>query len=403
MPWKVSDVVSERKAFVSRLMAGEGMTELCLEFGISRKTGYKLKERYRTLGGMGLIDASRRPHHMPRQTAEAIRQLVIEARLRHPTWGPRKLRAWLCGKQPGLELPSPTTIGQIVSRAGLVTARRRRPRMAPYTLPLCPADAPNVVWCADYKGQFRLGHGGYCYPLTVTDQFSRYLLACEGFESIDGRLARIVFEELFAAHGMPQTIRTDNGAPFASRGLFGLSRLSAWWLKLGIIPERIEPAHPEQNGRHERMHRTLKAETTRPAAATLLQQQERFDAFVHSFNHERPHEALGQRPPHLLYTPSSRPASASTLLDYPLHDDVRTVDGEGHIRLLRGRRSPSVFLSSALAGERVGLRELPEGAWLISYATLDLGYFDLNERRFFPADRPRSNVGTDQPSPMSPV
>jgi len=404
MPWKVSDVVSERMRFIFRLLEGERMTDLCAEYGISRKTGYKLRERYRELGPQGVFDVSRRPLRMPRQTSEAVRQLVIEARQSHRTWGPRKLHVWLSERHPELRLPSKTTIGLILAREGLVVLRKRRPRVAPYASRLRSADAPNVVWCADYKGQFRLGNGQYCFPLTVTDRFSRYLLACEGFEAINGGTARAVFEQLFAAYGLPSAIRTDNGAPFASRGLFGLSRLSAWWLKLGIIPERIEPAHPQQNGQHERMHRTLKAETTRPAAANLLQQQERFDAWVHGFNHERPHEALDQRRPAQVYSASQRSIrEVRGQLDYPLHDEARTVDSCGHVRVLRGRRHVPVFLSSALAGERVGLREQNDGSWLISYAAIDLGRYDPVERKFVPADRPRTTDGGPDLSPMSPV
>lgn len=405
MPWKVSDRVSERMTFISRLLDGERMTDLCGEYGISRKTGYKLLERFRRLGPVGLFDASRRPVHMPRQTSESIRQLVVEGRLLHHTWGPRKLRVWLSEKHPGVKIPSTTTIGQILARKGLVVSHKRRSRVAPYTSTLGRADAPNAIWCADYKGQFRLGNGRYCFPLTVTDQFSRYLLACEGFEGINGGTAQSVFEQLFARYGLPRAIRTDNGAPFASRGLFGLSRLSAWWLKLGIVPERIEPAHPEQNGQHERMHRTLKAETTRPPAANLLQQQERFDVFVEHFNRERPHEALGQRPPAQLYSPSTRTANGVVeRIEYPLHDQVCRVSPSGHIRLRRRRgQREALFLSSALGGEHVGLREQSDGRWLISYATIDLGWYDPVEVRFIPADRPMHTEGGADLSPMSPV
>jgi transposase InsO family protein len=404
MPWKVSDRVSERMTFISRLLDGERMTDLCAEYGVSRKTGYKLLERFRRLGPMGLFDASRRPVHMPLQTSDSIRQLVVEGRLLHRTWGPRKLRVWLSEKHPGVKIPCTTTIGQILARKGLVVSRKRRARVAPYTGALGRADAPNAIWCADYKGQFRLGNGRYCFPLTVTDQFSRYLLACEGFEAINGDTTRAVFEQLFAEYGLPRAIRTDNGAPFASRGLFGLSRLSAWWLKLGIVPERIEPAHPEQNGRHERMHRTLKAETTRPAAATLLQQQERFDVFVEHFNRERPHEALGQRRPIQLYSPSTRSVSGvADRLEYPLHDQAHKVSPSGHVHVGCGRDRRAVFLSSALGGERVGLREQSDGRWLISYATIDLGCYDPVEVRFIPADRPVRLDGEPDLSPMSPV
>jgi transposase InsO family protein len=393
--------------FVERILEGERMSDLCREYGISRKTGYKLKERYERLGGAGLFDVSRRPHREPRRTPDAIRELLIQTRRTRPTWGPRKLLAWLGQHHPAVKLPAASTIGDILSREGLVQRRRRRKGASPYAHPLRTAAAANDIWCADYKGQFRLGSSRYCYPLTVTDQWSRYLLACEGFEAIESDSARAVFDDLFTRQGLPTAIRTDNGPPFASRGLFGLTKLSAWWLKLGIIPERIKPAHPEQNGRHERMHRTLKAETTRPPAANFLAQQERFDSFRETFNHDRPHEALGQRPPAVIYAPSTRRSSASGLLEYPLHDDVRTVARSGHVSVPRGR-GQAVFISTALAGERVGIREIAQDQWLITFATLDLGWVDTRAVRFHAADiEEKPSEGMDGTNdivlPMSPV
>ncbi len=387
MPWEVSTRMSERMEFVARLLDGARMAELCREYGISRKTGYKFKERFERLGPVGLYDMSRAPQRVARRTPEVVRQQIIEARQAHPTWGGRKLRAWLSRRQPGISWPAASTIGSILERAGLVRHRRRRRGVVPFGETLREALEPNDVWCADYKGEFRLGNSHYCYPLTVTDQRSRYILGCEAFERVDGAQARLVFERLFAENGLPLAIRTDNGPPFAGQGLFGLSRLSVWWLKLGIVAERIEPAKPQQNGRHERMHRTLKAETTRPAGASLLQQQERFDHFVWSFNHERPHEALGQQPPGTAYQSSPRKmTAASGALEYPLHDDVHTVDRSGHVRILRGR-GPLVYLSSVLAGERIGVRELEDGRWLLTFAALDLGWVDSTLSIFHPADR----------------
>lgn len=385
MPWKVSSPVSERLTFITRLQKGERMAELCREFGISRKTGYKLVERYGRLGDEGLFDESRRPHRLARSKSVALRELFIQGRKEHPDWGPKKLRAVMLSEHPDMLVPSASAIGDWLKSAGLVSPRGRKPRVTPYVDLLSKGVQPNDVWCVDYKGQFRLGNGTYCYPLTMTDQFSRYLLACEGFEGIDGNQARSVFENVFAAVGLPNVIRSDNGSPFASRGLFGLSRLSAWWLKLGIKHERIEPGHPEQNGRHERMHRTLKAETTRPAGATLLQQQERFDAFVEEFNTKRPHEALEQKPPAHFYRPSSRTLASVPPLTYPLHDDVVQVSAKGNAHLMR-RRGGNVFLTSALAGELVGVREELDGSLLISYANLDLGTLDVTTAKFHPAD-----------------
>lgn len=386
MPWRVSSPVSERMLFVTRLKAGERMTDLCREFGISRKTGYKLRDRFERLGPKGLFDASRRPHRLARQTPAAVRELFIEARKAHPTWGAKKLRECIATEQPGIRLPAASTICDWLQRAGLAVPRRRVRRVTPYGDALRTSKAPNDIWCVDYKGQFRLGNGKYCYPLTITDHFSRYLLACEGFEAINGDSARAVFEQLFETYGLPKAIRSDNGAPFASRGLLGLSRLSVFWLKLGIVPERIQPAHPEQNGRHERMHRTLKAETTRPAGATLLQQQERFDRFREEYNEERPHEALNQKCPAKIYRASSRPYRGTPELNYPLHDRIVRVYPSGHTNVL-GRRSGSLFISEALAGENIGVRELEDGRLLLSFAAVDLGHLDPETNRFHPIDQ----------------
>lgn len=397
MPWKVTDPVSERMQFVTRLLAGERMTELCREFGISRKTGYKLRERFERQGPAGLFDVSRRPHRLARQSPKVLRELFLEARRAHPSWGPKKLRQMVSAAHPGVVMPAVSTIGDWLLRAGLAQPRRRSLRVARHRNELREATASNEVWCVDYKGQFKLGNGKDCYPLTVTDNFSRYLLSCEGFERIDGDAARAVFEQLFATHGLPEAIRSDNGAPFASRGLFGLSRLSAFWLRCGVFPERIAPGQPQQNGRHERMHRTLKAETTRPAGASLLQQQERFDAFREEFNRLRPHEALGQRRPADVYQRSSRAFKGVPNLEYPLHDDVVRVSPNGHAHILR-RRGGNVFLGGALAGERIGVRELESGELLLTFATLDLGTVDPASLRFRRADAEAPPAKTDVPT-----
>lgn len=386
MPWKASTPVSERMVFVSRLLAGERMKALCAEYGISRKTGYKFRDRFDKAGPAGLYDVSRRPTTSPSRTPPEIAQLLIEARRAHPTWGPRKLVAIVSRSHRGVTLPAASTVGGILARAGLVRARRRRKVLRLGTI-RSEASTPNEVWCADYKGQFRLANGRYCYPLTVTDQASRYILACEGFEAIDGDAARAVFDDRFERYGLPLAIRTDNGAPFASTGLFGLTRLSAYWLKLGIALERIDPGKPQQNARHERMHRTLKEDTTRPAAATLLGQQEKFDDWVETFNHTRPHEALEQEPPASVYSRSPRPFTTQGLTEYPLHDDVRKVSPSGHIRLLRTSKHRATYLSAALSGERVGIRELEEGRWLVSFATLDLGWIDPGTMNLVAADQ----------------
>jgi transposase InsO family protein len=371
--------------FLARLQAGERMTDLCREFGISRKTGYRLQARFEAVGSAALVDASRAPKRVANRTSAEIRALLLTARREHPTWGPRKLRAWLLRKQPGLLLPAASTIGDLLKREGLVERRRRRRSTPPWAGGRFEPQGPNELWCVDYKGQFRLGDGQYCYPLTVTDRFSRFLLGCEALESIETGSAKATFQAIFREHGLPRCIRSDNGAPFASRGLHGLTRLSAWWLRLGIRHERIEPAHPEQNGQHERMHLVLKQQTTRPAAPTLLQQQERFDHFVEEYNGERPHEALGQTPPTQHHARSARPyPDRLPELTYPLHDRTCTLSPGGHLKM--GGRAGTYFLSTALAGEPVGVREIDDRVWLVSYADLDLGELDERQRRFTPSD-----------------
>ena len=384
MPWKDDGVVNQRMRFVTRLEDGERMTDLCREFGISRKTGYKIWNRYREGGPERLLDLSRRPERLARRTAPQVEAAIVGLRKDHPTWGPRKLRAWLARREPGLKLPARSTIGEILKRHGLVEPRRRRRTTPRYSTRLRKATEANELWCVDFKGQFRTGDQHYCYPLTLTDRFSRYVLAVEALESTRSEGVYTVFDAVFREHGLPAAIRSDNGAPFASRGVAGLSRLSAWWIRLGIEHERIEPGHPEQNGQHERMHRTLKKETARPAQKNLLQQQERFDHFVEEFNYERPHEALDDRTPSEAFAPSGRPyTGALPPLRYPMHELSRNVQRDGHVQLSRTQR---FFLGQALGGHPVGLRELDDGGWLVSFAQLHLGVFDPVQRQFEPLD-----------------
>lgn len=358
---------------MARLGRGERMTDLCREYGISRKTGNKFKARYERLGEAGLEDQSRAPHVIPHKTPPELMELVLEERRQHPTWGARKLKEVL---ERRLERPMPShgAIEKALSKAGLVTPRKRRRGHRSEPTHLRTVDAPNDVWCIDYKGQFRLGDRSYCYPLTITDQHSRFLVACEGMAAISDEGATEVCSEVFREWGLPTAIRSDNGAPFASTGLAGLTKLSAYFIRLGIELERIRPSHPEENGRHERMHRTLKAETTRPARANLLQQQERFDEWTHEFNHERPHEGLDMKRPADVFTPSTKPMP-STLpeLNYPMHDDVLRVTRWGQITIAG---FGTVRLSRALAGQEVGVREQDDGRWLVTFADLDLGLAD---------------------------
>jgi len=405
MPWKVTDPVNERMQFVARWRAGERISDLCREFGISRKTGHKLCARFEGLGLDGLKDLSRRPHHSPNRTPRDIVAGLLELRARYPTWGPKKLRECYGQRNPGVRVPAASTIGAILDTAGVVRRRKRRRQATPSST-LRTTTAPNELWCIDFKGQFRLGNKSYCYPLTVTDHFSRFLLCCEALETTRRQGVQSMLEELFSEQGLPDAMRSDNGSPFASTGRCGLSRLSVWLLRLGVEIERITPGHPEQNGRHERMHLTLKQDATRPAGDNILQQQERFDAFRASYNSERPHEALGMKPPSAFYLPSRRkPPSSLQPLDYPLHDQTVRVAWSGHVKL-NGTRS--VFIGEAFAGENIGFRQLTPVTWLVSFMEMDIGYVDGETGRFLQIDVFEPEAALPQRSeqqvlPMSPV
>jgi len=353
-------------------MRGEKVAQLCREYGISRKTGDKLKQRFKRLGEAGLLDQSRAPNVIPHRTPPELVKLIVEERKRHPTWGPKKLKVIL-EERLQRALPAASTLGDILAQAGLVNTRRRNRRVSPQPTTLREALSPNDVWCIDYKGQCALRDRTMCYPLTLTDQHSRFILGCEGMVRISDEAARETCEEIFRKYGLPKVIRSDNGVPFASSGLANLTKLSSYWLRLGIGLERIRPAHPEENGQHERMHRTLKFETMRPPRTNLLQQQERFDAFVEEFNNTRPHEALGMKRPAQLYKSSPRkfPADLGEP-DYPEHDDVVHVHRCGSLFFRRRK----VFLSAALALQPVGLREENDGRWLVTFMNLNLGYLD---------------------------
>lgn len=370
MPWKTKTPVDLRIEFMNRVMAGETVAELCREYGISRKTGDKFKQRFKRLGEAGLLDQSRAPKVIPHRTPPELVALIVAERKRHPTWGPKKLKDVIENRLSRV-LPAASTIGDILERAGLVEVRKVRRPVPPQPTTLREAQAPNDVWCIDYKGQFRLGDRSMCYPLTLTDQRSRFILGCEAMTAISDEAARETCEEIFRRYGLPKAMRSDNGVPFASSGLANLTQLSVYWLRLGIELERIRPGHPEENGQHERMHRTLKFETARPPAKNLLQQQERFDVFVEEFDHERPHEALGMKRPAQVYKPSPRKLP-STLPepDYPEHDDIVPVSRIGHVYFRRRQ----IYVSAALAFQYVGLREEPDGRWLVTFMRLNLGH-----------------------------
>lgn len=382
MPWDETTRMSQRFRFISDLESGGyTMTELCERYGISRKTGYKWAERFVKAGPGGLEDRSHTAKSFPHQVSSEKAGQIVELRRRFPFWGPRKLRAWLERHHPESSWPAASTIGDLLKREGLVESRRCRRRPLPPRPPRVEAEKPNAVWSIDFKGEFRLGDSCLCYPLTVTDGFSRYLLGCQGLESPTGEGSRRVLESLFREYGLPGAILTDNGSPFASsHALARLSRLSVWWIKLGIRPVLIQPGHPEQNGRHERMHRTLKAETTRPPAADAAGQQERFEQFRRLYNEQRPHEALGQIPPAQLYESSPRPyPSLLKPCEYPGHFEVRSVGDKGEI-WWRGR---PLFVSHALQGERIGLEEVEDGQWRVYLSSVLIARFDEEERRMY--------------------
>ena len=382
MPWKETTSMEQRVRFAEEFdSALFTVTELSERYGISRKTAYKWLNRYGQQGEKGLEDRSRAPKTSPSRTPNDVVRQLLELRRKHPTWGPRKLLICLEKRDPQTAWPAASTAGDILKRHGLVQARRPRRAHLPCRRRLTEATAPNEVWTCDFKGQFRTADGWLCYPLTVTDSFSRYLLAVDGLDAPSHLQSWPVFERLFQTYGLPRVIRSDNGSPFASaRALSGLSRLSVRWIKLGIVPERIEPGHPEQNGRHERMHRDLKQETVRPPAPNRRVQQERFDCFRCVRNEQRPHEALGQRTPAELYQPSSRlyPGKFPEPC-YPGHFEVRYVRPGGEIKF-RGRY---MFLSEALHGESVGLEEFAEGRWSIYLSEALLGRFEEGEFKVY--------------------
>ncbi len=379
LPWQETSVEAERLRFIERRTAGEEpIAELCRQFGISRKTASKLIGRYEAYGEEGLRDRSRAPHHHPNATRREVQERIIAAKRAHPLWGPKKLIAWLHDTEPDVPWPAPSTAGAILDRAGLVRRRQRRRRTSPWSEPFAYAINANDVWSIDFKGWFRTGDGARVDPLTVQDAASRYLIACRGLERPTGPETRRALARAFREYGLPRVIRTDNGPPFAGTSLGSLSSLAVWWVKLGILPERIAPGHPEQNGRLERLHRTLKAETASPPRANGRRQQQAFDRFRRSYNTERPHEALGQRPPAFLYTPSFRPYPASVgSPDYEAEVTVRRVRGNGEIKW----KGDLVYVSETLKGEPVGLVRQDDRSWAVRFGPLLIGLLDDHTKR----------------------
>jgi putative transposase len=378
MPWRESCAMDQRVRFIADHKSGSWtMTELCERYEISRKTGYKWVDRYREEGAAGLAERSHAPRVHGRATASHLVDAIVGLRQERPNWGPRKIVGKLAGRQPEEDWPSASTAGEILKRAGLVCARRVRRRAPPRVGQLTVPQHANHVWAVDHKGWIRLGDGSRAEPLTMTDGFSRYLIGLAATGSTEHAEAKPLFERAFRDYGLPEVIRSDNGTPFASSGVTGLTALSVWWIKLGIRHERIDPGHPQQNGRHERFHLTL-LEAMRPPAATRAAQARRFAVFARDYNEERPHEALGQRTPGSVYQRSSR-AMPSRLAepDYPVEAAVRTVRSNGEIKW----RGELIHICSALAGEAVAVEETPEGTWVVRFFDVPLGVIDQHTRK----------------------
>ena len=378
MPWDYTSTMDQKRLFIADYLTRSFSTrELSNRYGISRPTAYKWIQRFLNRGYQGLDELPRRPTRCPHRTPDELAELLLDLRRKHPTWGPKKLLSVLGRRRPETIWPARATVGDILKRHGLVEAKRRRSYPGHPGKPMTSMDHPNDVWCADYKGEFKTRDGIYCYPLTVTDGCSRYLLECKALPSTEYALAKRVFSALFRRYGLPKIIRTDNGSPFASTAIGRLSRLSVWWIRLGVFPELIEPGRPAQNGRHERMHKTLKRETTRPPAASLLGQQMLFNRFRKEFNEERPHEALDQETPASVYKRSTRRyPKRPPCIEYPPHFERRLVSRNGGFRW----GSVRVPITHTLEGQYIGLEEVDDGKWDVYFGHVRLGQMD--ERTF---------------------
>jgi len=381
MPWQERNALDQRNEFITAWLKRErSVAELCRGLGISRKTGYKWLERFEKYGRDGLIDVSRAPHHNPQAIAAAEAESIVAARIKYPHWGARKLRLWLQREQPGTVWPAASSIGELLKREGLI-ADRKRYRRTPPSEPVWPAQVPNELWCIDFKGWFRCGDGARCDPFTASDWCSRLLFCCRAVERTDGPHVQGVTEASFREHGVPPAIVSDNGPPFASRAPGGLTRYSMWLLRLGVRHERIEPGRPEQNGRHERMHRTLKQETASPPAANLRLQQQAFARFQRMYNEERPHEALGGKTPAQVHTASTRQYPARLPdLEYPYGVQLRRISQQGSLKW----RCERTFLSAVLARETVGLLETEDQFFEVYFGPLLIGWFDGRSHVFAP-------------------
>lgn len=385
MPWKETCVMDERTKFIGRLLSGEKMAPLCREFGISRVTGYKIWKRYQEFGSVALFDQSRAPHKHPNRLPFEMESLIVRLKKEKLHWGAPKIRELISKRHPSVKLPATSTVHEILDRHDLVKKRRQKnPYRATATYLSSPKE-PNDLWCVDFKGEFKLGNKHYCYPLTVSDFATRFLIACEALTSTQEASAIRTFEEAFKEYGLPQAIRSDHGIPFASgNSAWGLTKLSVWWIRLGIKLERIEPGNPQQNGRHERMHRTLKREATEPAAFNFLQQQEKFYQFAHEYNFERPHQALEMKCPGDLYHKSPVTYQGLPDVTYPGYDKTLLITHCGRICM----NNLKIHISKALANQPVGLKLVDNGIWEVTFKEYDLGYFDEESQKFAPREDP---------------
>ena len=380
MPWEETCTMSERMKFIAAYETGEEtMTVLCQRFSISRKTGYKWLRRFQQEGIDGLHNKSRAHYSHPATTNEETVQWLLDLKQRYPHWGPNKIHDYLTLEQPEERWPSASTMGDILKKHGLVKSRKKRLRTPPYTKPFLRCVAPNRVWSIDYKGEFSLGDNTRCYPLTITDNYSRFLFCCHGEHKISGLTAKKILTRLFKEFGLPEAIRSDNGTPFASIGIGGLSRLSIWWLKLGILPERIEVGHPEQNGRHERMHLTLKQAVLQPPAKTLQAQQKKFNDFIQEYNYVRPHDGIGKKRPGEIYQPSTRVFPTTPLvIEYPSELKRVKVKPNGCIKF----KGKEIYIGGLLAGEPLGMIEVAEDKWQVYFTKMSLGLIDMRTGGF---------------------
>lgn len=389
MPWEQTSAMDQRIQFIGDYLSEQfSISDLCRGYGISRPTAYKWIARYGESKVQGLEERCRAPRHHPNQTDEEVREMIVETKLYHQNWGPKKVVDYLRENGPELHWPADSTTGEILKRAGLVKRRTKRRRVSPYTEPFDSCHAPNQIWSADFKGDFALGNHRRCYPLTLSDNFSRYLLLCRALERPNHTAVRPWMEWAFREYGLPAAIRTDNGAPFASLALGGVSELSKWWIKLGIRPERIKPGKPSQNGRHERMHRTLKHDVA--VQATHLTQQRHFDRFQQLYNTERSHEALGRKTPVRVYYPSTRlyPGKVPPV-EYDSKSVVRQVRHNGEIKW----HGSLYYVSQVLTHEPVGLKQIDEHRWELRYSFHLLGFLDLRFNTIVPALSWHKNKG----------